>query len=206
MSSEVEGILFDFGGVMATFFRPDLFRSIEGRLGLEAGTLSEILWRSTDWRLAEKGLIDDEEYWQRSAPRLNLHAPEAVERLRQEIYADIEVDPRMTDLVRLLRRHYRLGLLSNTSARDPDRLLANYGLEGLFDVAVLSAAEGLAKPDPEIFRRALQRLGTAPQATIFVDDYEPNTRAAAELGIRAIHFVGYEDLVSELQRQGVRAR
>jgi epoxide hydrolase-like predicted phosphatase len=204
MSSEVEAILFDFGGVMAAFFRPELFRRAENRLGLEAGSLSEILWRSEDWRLAEKGFIDDEEYWRRTAPRLNLHTPEALRNFRHEIYADVEVDPRMIELVRRLGRHYRVGLLSNTSARDPHRLLATYGLEGLFDVAVLSAAEGLAKPDPAIYRRALERLGTPAWATVFVDDYKRNVEAAAELGIRAIHFTGYEALVGELERQGVQ--
>ncbi|MBL7183721.1 MAG: HAD-IA family hydrolase, partial [Anaerolineae bacterium] len=62
---------------------------------------------------------------------------------------------------------------------------------------------GLAKPDPAIYQLALERLGTAPEATVFVDDYEPNVAAAAELGIRAIHFVGYEALTLALQKQEV---
>jgi hypothetical protein len=36
-----------------------------------------------------------------------------------------------------------------------------------------------------------------------VDDYEPNVASAAELVIRAIHFVGYEALIPALQKQGV---
>jgi epoxide hydrolase-like predicted phosphatase len=203
-ASGIEGIIFDFGGVMATFFRPDLFRTLESRLGLELGSLSEILWRSDAWRLAERGAIDDEEYWRRIAPRLNLHTPEETRRLQLEIYAGVEADPRIVDLVRRLHRRYRIGLLSNTSATDPEQLLGHFRLDGLFDAVVLSAAEGLVKPDPAIYRLALRRLGTAPQATIFVDDYPPNIEAAATLGIRAIHFAGYPDLVSELQRQGVQ--
>jgi len=68
---------------------------------------------------------------------------------------------------------------------------------------VISALVGLAKPDPAIFRLALKRLGTAPEATVFVDDYEPNVASAAALGIRAIHFVAYEALIPALRKQGV---
>jgi epoxide hydrolase-like predicted phosphatase len=203
MSSNVEGIIFDFGGVMATFFRPDLFRTLESRLGLQPGSFSEILWRSPDWRLAEKGIIDDQEYWRRIAPRLNLHTPEAIDSLQQEIYGGVQADPCMVDLVRRLHGRYRTGLLSNTSARDPQQLLGRHDLQGLFDVVVFSAAVGLVKPDPAIYRLALDRLGTAPQATVFVDDYGPNVQAAAGLGIQAIHFVGYEELIAALREQGV---
>jgi beta-phosphoglucomutase-like phosphatase (HAD superfamily) len=50
---------------------------------------------------------------------------------------------------------------------------------------ISSAEEGLAKPRPEIYRRAAARLGLPPEACVFVDDYEANVRAAEELGMRA---------------------
>jgi putative hydrolase of the HAD superfamily len=109
----------------------------------------------------------------------------------------------MADLVLWLRGRYRTGLLSNASDILPRLLRERYGLDGLFDVEVISALVGMAKPDPAIYRLALERLGTAPGATVFVDNYEPNVAAAAELGIQAIHFVGYEALIPALQKQGV---
>jgi epoxide hydrolase-like predicted phosphatase len=204
MTSTIEGILFDFGGVLATFYQPDLFQRLEEQMGLPAGSLSDILWRSDAWRLAERGQIADEEYWRRIAPRLNLTTPQAVRNLRQQINRDVQADPRMVDLVRRLHDRYRTGLLSNTSATDPRRLLRRHGFDGLFDAVVLSAAVGLAKPEPAIYHLALERLGTAPQATMFVDDYEPNIKAATELGIEGILFTGYDDLVTELRRRGIR--
>jgi epoxide hydrolase-like predicted phosphatase len=203
MISYIKGIIFDFGGVMATFYRPDRFRRLEEQMGMQPDTLSDILWRTGDWRLAEKGIIDDEEYWRRIAPRLNLPTPEAIRDFKQQMYGDVQADPRMVTLVQRLHARYRTGLLSNTSARDPQRLLGRYGIDGLFDKVILSAAVSLAKPDPAIYHLALDRLGTAPQSTIFVDDYEPNVRGAAEVGLQAIHFVGYEELIAALQEHGV---
>jgi epoxide hydrolase-like predicted phosphatase len=205
---QIEAVLFDFGGVMATFFRPELFRALEDQLGLQPGSLSEILWRSPDWRLAEVGAIDDGEFWRRAAPRLGFgpqteRTEARIHDFKQSLFGGIEVDPDMVDLVRRLRSRYRTGLLSNTSLSQPQQLLQRHGLEGLFDVVVLSAAVGLAKPDPAIYRLALQRLGTAPEATIFVDDSEPNVAAASEQGMRGMHFVGYDELVSALEMLGV---
>jgi len=203
MKSNIETIIFDFGGVMVNFGQLDSFQEQEARLGLHAGSLAEILWQSLDWRLAEVGAITDEEYWRRICDRLGLHTPEAIRDFPQDLFRDAKTDPRMADLVRQLQGQYRTGLLSNASDVLPRLIRERYSLDGLFDVEVVSALVGLAKPDPAIYQLALERLGTAPEATIFVDDYEPNVEAAAALGIRGIHFVGYEAPIPALQKQGV---
>jgi epoxide hydrolase-like predicted phosphatase len=199
----IEAIVFDWGGVMVNFFRPDRFRDVEARLGLPPGDLPAILWRSPDWKLAEVGAITDEEYWQRVTARLGLHTPEAFLGLIQDLFDEIQADARMVDLVRRLRGRYRLGLLSNASDAGPQLMHERYGLDALFDVEVISALVGLAKPDPAIYRLTLERLGAPPEATIFVDDYEPNVAAAAALGIHGIHFAGYEALIAALRERGV---
>lgn len=203
MASDIKAIIFDFGGVMVPFSQMDSLKEQESRLGLQPGSLAEMLWRSPDWRLAEVGAITDEEYWRRTGPRLGLHTSEAIRDFQRNLFRDAKADRRMANLVQRLRGRYRTGLLSNASDILPRLLRERYGLDGLFDVEVISALVGLAKPDPAIFRLALERLGTAPEETIFVDDYEPNVSAAAGLGIRAIHFVGYEALIPALQKQGV---
>ncbi len=203
MTSDTEAIIFDFGGVMVPFSQLDSFQEQEARLGLQPGSLAEILWQSADWRLAEVGAITDEEYWRRSGARLGLYTPEAIRSFQQDLFRDAKPDRRMADLVRRLRGRYRTGLLSNASDVLPRLLRERYDLGGLFDVEVISALVGLAKPDPAIYRLALKRLGAAPEATVFVDDYEPNVASAAALGIRAIRFVGYEALIPAMQEQGV---
>ena len=203
MKSDIEAIIFDFGGVLVPFSQMDSLKEQEARLGLQPGKLAETLWQSPDWRQAEVGAITDEEYWRRAGARLGLHTPEAIRCFQQDLFRDAKTDRRMADLVRWLRGQYRTGLLSNASDVLPRLLGERYGLDGLFDVEVISALVGLAKPDPAIYQLALERLGTAPEATVFVDDYELNVEAAAALGIQAIHFVGYEALIPALEKQGV---
>jgi putative hydrolase of the HAD superfamily len=203
VTSVIQAVVFDFGGVLVQVYRPEVFRDLEERMALAPGSLSEILWRSPDWRLAEIGAIGDDEYWRRTAHRLGLDAAEAVQRFQGELFSGVEANRRMVELVRRLRGRYRTGLLSNASDILPRLLAERYGLDGLFDVEVISALVGLAKPDPTIFSLLLARLGTEPDATVFVDDYEPNVEAAEALGIRGIHFTGYDALLPALQGRGV---
>jgi len=202
--TKIEAIIFDLGGVLIQVYQEERFCDVEARWGLLPGQAAEILWRSPEHRLAEVGAITDAEYWRRIAPRLGLHTPEAVSAFQQDVYGPVVVTQPMADLVRRLHGPYRTGLLSNASdVVTPAFIVERYGFGGLFDVEIVSALVGLAKPDPAIFRLALERLGAAPEATIFADDYPPNVAAAAALGIQAIHFTGYEALIVDLQQRGV---
>lgn len=188
---------------MVQVFQPDRFRTLEARLGLEPQSLYQVLWQSPDWRLAEVGAISEEAYWQRTGARLGLHSAAEIEEFQRALFDGVQPDPRLVALVQRLAARYRTGLLSNATDGLPQLLREFLGLGGLFEVEVISALVGLAKPDPAIYWLALERLGTAPEATVFVDDYAPNVAAAEALGIRGVHFVGYEALLPALKAQGV---
>lgn len=67
-----------------------------------------------------------------------------------------------------------------------------------FRDVVVSGDEKLAKPDPEIYRRALARFGLAPGEGLFIDDNEQNVEAARANGFVAHHFTTAERLRAEL--------
>lgn len=58
---------------------------------------------------------------------------------------------------------------------------------------VVSSEEGILKPDPEIYRRAIARFGVDPAATLFVDDKPANVEAARGLGLNGEVFGGGVD-------------
>ena len=72
--------------------------------------------------------------------------------------------------------------------------------EKVFDVRVFSAEEGVRKPDPEIYMRALSRLGVAPQEAIFVDDRLKNVQGARQLGMQAIQFTDSDRVCCQIRR------
>ena len=63
-------------------------------------------------------------------------------------------------------------------------------LAALFDAVVISFEVQLAKPEPEIYRVALDRLGVPAFDALFVDDRAENIDAARELGLQTLLFTG----------------
>jgi putative hydrolase of the HAD superfamily len=77
----------------------------------------------------------------------------------------------------------RTALVSNCS-HSTRPVVERLGLEDEFDAIVLSFEAGVMKPDPGIYHRALQQLGSVdPSRAVFVDDQRDYCDGAAELGI-----------------------
>ena len=87
-------------------------------------------------------------------------------------------------------RGVKTGLIAN-SWPEPARLLRadaeSFGLAPLLDVMVFSEEVGVAKPEPEIFLHALERLGVEPLDAMFVGDrLEADVQGAASVGITTV--------------------
>ena len=87
----------------------------------------------------------------------------------------------------LRRRGLRLAVISNADGRVAT-YLDHAGLADLFELIVDSGLEGVEKPDPEIFRTALDRLGLEPEQTVYVGDTWPvDVVGARRVGIPAVY-------------------
>jgi putative hydrolase of the HAD superfamily len=81
----------------------------------------------------------------------------------------------------------KLGLITNGSVSMQTRKLEHLSLSSSFDVVVISAAEGVSKPDPQIFHRALARLQADPARSVFVGDHpDVDVAGARAAGMRAV--------------------
>ena len=74
---------------------------------------------------------------------------------------------------------------------------------GLFDDIVVSGAEGVAKPDREIFQILARRLAHPISGVFYVDDNPCNADAASAAGMDAVQFTDAVTLRRELQRRGL---
>jgi putative hydrolase of the HAD superfamily len=89
-------------------------------------------------------------------------------------------------LERLQEAGVRLAVVSNSNGT-LRQLLARLGLLDRFCVVVDSAEEGVEKPDPRIFRRALERAGATPGEALHVGDlYHVDVVGARAAGLRAV--------------------
>jgi putative hydrolase of the HAD superfamily len=97
-----------------------------------------------------------------------------------------QVNPDAPPLLEHLAGRYRLGVVSNSDGTVA-ATLAQLGLDRWFPVIVDSEVVGVAKPDPGIFRHALDALGSVPERTVYVgDSYALDARGALNAGLRPI--------------------
>jgi 5'-nucleotidase len=92
-------------------------------------------------------------------------------------------------LMAAVRRHVPIGVVSNNVLDEQQEKLRICGLDQFADELVVSAEVGVSKPDPEIFRVAMNRLGVSAQQTVMVgDSWAADIEGARAAGIRAIWF------------------
>lgn len=91
-------------------------------------------------------------------------------------------------IAELARAGVGLYALTNWSAETFPHAQQRFGLLRRFSDILVSGAEQLAKPDPAIFTRALDRFGLDPAGTVFVDDSPVNVRAAGTVVLTGLDF------------------
>lgn len=96
----------------------------------------------------------------------------------------VQIEP-VWDSVREVGNSGRFNMvaLSNMSAEVWMALERKYSIRSLFNSEVLSFELGVTKPDPRIFEIALERAGSLPEESFFVDDTPANIEAAGALGL-----------------------
>jgi putative hydrolase of the HAD superfamily len=123
--------------------------------------------------------------------------PELIERLvameREFTQTGVELWEDSLPVVAELRaRGVKTALVSNCS-HSTRPIVDRLGLEDSFDAILLSFEVGAHKPQPEIYRAALRRLGVDPERSVFVDDQPDYCDGAAAIGIVPYLIVRGED-------------
>lgn len=209
----VRAILFDFGHTLVDFRRTQealhqAYQQIRDRIEavayMEVPELLDLVERvagGVDRLVAESyeqgrmEELDQAELFEEALGAIGFDLPGDVLQhivvLDHSAYSNsLSVEPEvMGTLERLKALGYRMGLVSNLTLvprlirEDIERM----GLGAHLDAMVFSSEVGVRKPDPHIFRTALERLATSPAETVFVGDrlYDDVSGAQA-VGMRAV--------------------
>ncbi|MFE8941690.1 HAD-IA family hydrolase [Streptomyces sp. NPDC007872] len=198
---EQRGLILDFAGVL-TASPLAVHQAWCVSEGLAPGA-----WRATLndhpegrrlYAALEIGEIGQAEWNEGTAALLGEHVDPV--NLMGRAWVDVPPARRMIALARAARAAgHRLALLSNSFGLDPFNPYEHVGIWDLFHVHVVSELEGLAKPDPAIYRLALERIGLPAERCVFVDDHQVNLPPAAELGITTVHATDEDRAVAELE-------
>ncbi|MGA9840515.1 MAG: HAD family hydrolase [Thermoplasmata archaeon] len=117
-----------------------------------------------------------------SANRMSLAYRDLYQQLRRAV-------PGAPDALRRLHGRAKIGIVTNNTVAEQTEKLAFLGLNPVVDLLVTSEEIGAAKPDPAIFRAALERAGARPDEAVMVgDSWSSDVEGAAAAGIRAVWF------------------
>jgi putative hydrolase of the HAD superfamily len=113
--------------------------------------------------------------------------------------------PEMIDLIKSLKSSRGLKTVAvNNEGRELSRYrVQKYSLDGIIDFFVTSCYVHLRKPDPDIYRMALDIAQTPPAATLYIDDRALFVEVARGLGIESIHHKVFETTRTALASYGL---
>ncbi|MBC5825022.1 MAG: HAD family hydrolase [Candidatus Eremiobacteraeota bacterium] len=145
-----------------------------GSSGPPRGDIRPTMWREA---LARHGVRDDD-LARRLAARFDA--------LR---LASVAYFPEVLPVLEELHRRYTLGIITNGFAETHDKKMARLELSKFFDHVLLAGEMDLAKPDPQIFRHAMDLAGSKPEQSVMVGDrFERDIRGAQRAGMRTVWF------------------
>jgi epoxide hydrolase-like predicted phosphatase len=195
----IRAVIFDVGGVLVRDSDPaPRHRAWEKRLGLECGKLGDAIFDTPVGARAMIGQASMLDVWQDVARRYGL-SDLARDQLAEEFFLDSVWNVELLEFARSLRPRFKTGVISDAWL-ETRRAIQDYVNGSVFDVIVYSAEEGICKPDPEIYRRALARLEVAPHEATFVDDRSKNVEGARRLGIHAFPYTDTAAACQEIER------
>ncbi|HQY90518.1 HAD family phosphatase [Caldilinea sp.] len=198
----IKAVIFDVGGVLVRTEDPAPRRRLEEQLGLQPGEAEYLVYNSEMGQQAQRGEIAAAELWGWLQTRLGCDDA-ALTAFRQQFWGGDRLNAPLLALVRRLRPHYQTAIISNAMDDLLQTLTVTYSIADAFDLIVGSAAEKIMKPAPEIYLRALARLGRTPEAAIFIDDFAHNVAGARAVGMAAIHYTPQIDMAAALADYGV---
>lgn len=182
----IRNIIFDLGNVLVNVEYERFIESI-----CKSGVSKESymnFFKGGNYRLLgyESGEIGTTEFIDKCKRGLGLN-------MSEDVFADSFNDmfseiPSMSSLVRSLsaKGEYKLYLLSNTSPLHFEYIKTKYDYINLLDDFALSYELKSLKPDDEIYKRTITRLGVDPKGSLFIDDLPENCKAAEKFGFKTI--------------------
>ncbi len=110
------------------------------------------------------------------------------ERYIEELTSFSHLLPDAREALDYLHPRYRLHIITNGFHEVQDRKLRNSGIHTYFTQVINSEMAGVKKPDPYIFRLALERAGTTPEKSLMIgDNLEADILGARAVGLHTLH-------------------
>jgi len=211
-SAPIEAVLFDFGGVFTE--SPFLAAHEAGEeLGIDVDVAFDLCFGTYHddgdhpWHRLERGEMTLEDarrtLKQMAAERgFDVDPVEFLFRLARD---DEQREPIVQRALAIKATGMRTACVTNNILEFGDGWKSLVPVDELFDAVIDSCETGVRKPDPRIYRLALDAVDVDAEAAVFLDDHPANVAAAEAMGMRGI-VVGRDRLAAFDQLEQLLAR
>ena len=195
----IRAVIFDFGDVLVRTEDPSGQQKWEKKLGLPKGELAKVVFESEVADRSMIGQATEADVW-RSVATVFCLSTEQLSELQHDFWSGWQLDTDLVDFLRNLRPGYKTAILSNAWPGTREVFTERLKLDQAVDEMIISAEEGVAKPDPRIYQIAMSRLEVQAEESVFVDDLAENVHGARAFGMQGIQFESTQQAIADVQR------
>ena len=201
--AKFRAIIFDIGRVL---LRVDVSRAMDGLasgLSLTPQEVWSAIEKDPHWLDWQEGRISPRDWHLHITKRLG--ASLTFDQFTEVWNRALDPNPIHSEaFLEKLSKNYRLALLSNTDPIHMSNEEARFPFFRFFPMRIYSYRVGTSKPNPIIYRKALQACKVRAEEAVYIDDVAAYAEAAQGLGMSGIIFQSPAQLQSDLRKLGVQ--
>ncbi|MFR0822802.1 MAG: HAD family hydrolase [Clostridia bacterium] len=205
----IKNIIFDLGNVIVQNPSIDLVKEffIEEK---DAITFNEYIFKSDFWKMLDLGKMDNIEVANiiREQKLVNVKNFDEVTNFMLNWFSKCNVNIETMKIGEILKQNgYKIYILSNMAKRTYAYFLSRYDFFNMADGTIISAYEGIKKPNLKIFERLLKKYSLIAQESLLIDDDDTNKtlEVANAIGIkgRRVNANDFKDVKKLLIENGI---
>jgi len=195
----VKLIIFDIGGVLLDFSEDEYIAYIAHKVGISEKEFKTVFKPLLS--KMEKGFMTVKEMERTLAKHFDI--PLAQFDFGGAFKKLAKLNRNVISLAKRLSRHYKVVLLTNVSF-ERYSLMRRMLLRKLHFKTFASCYLHIVKPSRRIYEHVLKRMNTKAGDALFIDNMAENVEGAKKIGISAIKFTSYEELMTRLIEMGIK--
>jgi len=202
--NKISAVLFDYGMVLSSVPEELHWRQLEQVLNADEAGFQAVYWKYRD--AYDRGALSAQTYWESVARDLEKTIDASTLRGLMDADTNVWTQPNVEMMewaAQLNRSGIKTGILSNIGDAMERGVLGRFPSLAEFTHHTFSHRLGIAKPDAEIYRHAVEGLGVPAEQILFVDDREENILAARVVGMMAVQYSEHAGFVEEMRRMGL---
>lgn len=202
-STQITCLFLDIGGVLLTDgWNTDARKRAATKFDLDFLEMEDR--HHLVFAIYEEGKLTLEEYLDRTV--FFEKRPFTLDQFREFMFAQSKADREMLELIPALKAKYQLKtiVVSNEARELNAYRIDKFKLGGFVDAFVSSCFVGIRKPDPDIFRLALDIAQASPEQIVYLENTAMHVEVAARFGIRGILHTDFESTRSKFTEFGLQ--